>query len=134
MGKKGNVALGTIIAAGIGYAAGVLTAPKSGRETRKDIRKKAIAAKTEAEHKLKAAHSELSKALDEAKAKTKAGKDKVTAEVKEAVDKAETARQKARELLSAIHEGEAEDHDLKQAIEETKQALTHLKKYIGKKA
>lgn len=134
MGKKGNVALGTIIAAGIGYAAGVLTAPKSGRETRKDIRKKAMAAKTEAEQKLKTAHSELSKALDEAKAKTKAGKDKLTAEVKEALDKAETARQKARELLSAIHEGEAEDQDLKQAVEETKQALAHLKKYIGKKA
>jgi gas vesicle protein len=134
MGKRGNVAIGTIIAAGIGYAAGLLTAPKSGRETRKDIRKKALQAKTEAEQKLKQAHSELSKVLDEINAKAKTGKDKVAKEVQVAIDKAEAARQKARELLSAIHEGEAEDQDLKQAVDDTKQALDHLKKYIGKKA
>lgn len=134
MGKKGNVALGTVIAAGVGYVAGILTAPKSGRETRKDIRKKAQQAKADAEHKLKQAHSELSKTLDEINAKAKTGKEKITQEVKEAVKKAEAARQKARELLSAVHEGEAEDQDLKQAVEETKQALNHLKKYIGKKA
>lgn len=133
MGKKGNVALGTVIAAGIGYAAGLLTAPKSGRETRKDIRKKAKAAKTEAETKLKKAHSEIAKLIDEANAKAKSGKEKVSSEVKNVMDKAEAARQKARELLSAVHEGEATDADLKQALDETKEALTHLKKYLGKK-
>lgn len=134
MVKKSNVALGTALAAGAGYLAGILTAPKSGRETRKDLRKKAQQAKADAEHKLKQAHSELSKVLDEANAKAKTGKEKITQEVKDAIAKAEAARQKARELLSAIHEGEAEDNDLKQAVEETKQALSHLKKYIGKKA
>lgn len=134
MQKRSKVALGTVLAAGAGYVVGVLTAPKSGSETRKDIRKKALAAKTEAEQKLKKAHSELSKLLDEANLKAKTGKDKVSAEVKDAMTKAEAAKQKARELLSAIHEGEAEDRDLQKAVEETKQALTHLKKYIGKKA
>jgi len=35
-GKK--VALGALIAASVGYVAGVLTAPKSGKETRQDIK------------------------------------------------------------------------------------------------
>jgi gas vesicle protein len=134
MQKRSKVALGTALAAGAGYVVGVLTAPKSGRETRKDIRKKAVQAKTEAEHKLKDAHSELNKVIDEANAKIKTSKDKATIEVTEAVAKAEAARQKARELLSAIHEGEAEDADLKKADDEAKSALTHLKKYIGKKS
>lgn len=134
MQKRSKIALGTVLAAGAGYVVGVLTAPKSGPETRKDLRRKALAAKTEAEQKLKKTHSELSKLLDEANAKVKTSKEKVNIEVNEAIAKAEAAKQKARELLSAIHEGEAEDTDLKQAVEEAKLALTHLKKYIGKKA
>ncbi len=133
MSKKGNIALGTALAAGVGYVAGILTAPKSGRETRKEIRKKAQAAKAEAEQKLKQTHSELSKLLDEAGFKAMTGKEKVSAELKSAMDKAESARQKARELLSAIHEGEADDKDFNKALDEAKQALTHLKKYVGKK-
>ncbi len=130
MQKRSKIALGTVLAAGAGYLAGVLTAPKSGQETRKDIRKKAAAAKSEAERKLKEAHSELDKLIS----KANSGKTKVTGEVKEAVAKAEAAKQKAKELLSAIHEGEAEDHDLKKAIDEAKEALTHLKKYLGKES
>lgn len=39
--KKGmNIALGAIAGAAIGVVAGVLTAPKSGRETREDIKQK----------------------------------------------------------------------------------------------
>jgi len=39
MGKK--LALGAVIGAAAGLVAGILTAPKSGRETREDIKKKA---------------------------------------------------------------------------------------------
>ena len=134
MQKKAKVALGTAVAAGAGYLVGVLTAPKSGRETRQDIRKKAQQAKTEAEHKLKDAHSELNRLLDEARTKAKAGKTKATTEVQNVLDKADHARLKAKELLSAVHEGEAEDKDLQNAVNDAKKAITNLKKYLGKKA
>lgn len=39
--SKGKFALGALIGAGIGLVAGLLTAPKSGKETRADIKKKA---------------------------------------------------------------------------------------------
>ena len=35
--RSRNFALGTAVAAAVGYLAGVLSAPKSGKETRKDI-------------------------------------------------------------------------------------------------
>lgn len=48
--KKGTkYALGTAVAAGIGYVAGILTAPKSGKETRQNIQDQAIKAKKESE-------------------------------------------------------------------------------------
>lgn len=134
MQKRAKVAFGTAVALGAGYLVGVLTAPKSGRETRKDIRKKALQAKAEAEQKLKEAHSEISRLLTDANAKAKAGKAKVSADIQDVLDKADHARLKAKELLSAVHEGEAEDEELQKAVEDTRQAIIHLKKYLGKKA
>lgn len=133
MSKKGKIALGTLIAAGAGYVIGLLTAPKSGRETRKDIRSASLKAKAEAEKKLKTAHSELTVLLAEAEKKVKTSKDQVSKEVKAVLEQADTVRQKSRELLSAIHEGEAEDGDLQKAVDDAKDSITHLKKYIGKK-
>jgi hypothetical protein len=51
-------------------------------------------------------------------------------EWKEALSKAEDAKAKAREMLSAIHEGDADDHDLDQAIKDIKSSIAHLKKYL----
>lgn len=44
-------ALNTVIAAAAGFAAGILLAPKSGKETREDIKAKALDAKGVAEEK-----------------------------------------------------------------------------------
>lgn len=133
MGNKRNIALGALLAGAAGYVAGVLTAPKSGRETRKDIKQKAAKAKTEAEHKLKEAHSELNNVLEQANKKITSGKEAASKELKQAVDKANVAKQKARDLLSAVHEGEAEDADLQKAIQEVKKAIAHTRKYLAKK-
>jgi gas vesicle protein len=46
--SKGKVALGAIIGAAAGVIAGILTAPKSGKETRADIKQKAAELKDKA--------------------------------------------------------------------------------------
>lgn len=127
-----NVAIGTLIAAGIGYAAGVLTAPKSGRETRKDLQRTAIQAKKEAEKNLKSLHTELTKLI--ATGKRQGGKLSAAkkAEFEKALAKATKAKKKVGEILSAIHEGEAEDKDLKSAVAEVNAAIEHLRVYIEK--
>lgn len=132
MGKKRTLAIGTILVAGAGYIAGLLTAPKSGKETRKDIRKAALKAKSEAEHKLKQAHSELTHLLDQASALAKHSQGKLSEEFEKARNAAEAVRQRTRELLSAVHEGEAEDSELQKAIDDVKKASGHLKKYVEK--
>ena len=52
-------AIGAALTAVAGYVAGVLTAPKSGKETRDDIKNKAVETYTTAEKELKKLHTEL---------------------------------------------------------------------------
>lgn len=47
--NKGKFVLGTVIGAAAGVVAGLLTAPKSGEETRADLKAKAAELKEEAE-------------------------------------------------------------------------------------
>lgn len=132
MSNKRSVAVGTMLVAAAGYVAGLLTAPKSGRETRKDIKKATLKAKTEAERKLKIAHSELTHLLDQASELAKKSKDKADVEMSKAVERAKTIGTKTKMILSAVHEGEAEDHDLQIALDEVKVAIKHLKQYVAK--
>lgn len=125
-------AIGTVIAAAAGYVAGILTAPKSGKETREDVKNAAVKAKLEAEKELKKLHSEMDKQLTRAKSaalKLQAtGKD----ELNSLVANASKAKEKARDMLTAIHDGDVEDKDLKAAIKEVEQAIKHLRTYLDK--
>ena len=51
--SKGKFALGALIGAAAGLVAGFLTAPKSGKETRADLKSKAEELKSEADKKAK---------------------------------------------------------------------------------
>ncbi|HVX57156.1 MAG TPA: YtxH domain-containing protein, partial [Candidatus Saccharimonadales bacterium] len=71
MSRKDNnlkrLAIGGTIAAAAGYLAGILTAPKSGKETRADIKETASDSVAQAEKELKKLHTELGKVIDEAR-------------------------------------------------------------------
>lgn len=125
-------AIGAAIAAAAGYVAGLLTAPKSGKETREDIKNTAVKTYKAAEKELKELHTELNKLIGEAG--KKAGELKGTAQKNfdKAVAGAKVAKEKARELLSAVHEGDAEDKDLDNAVKEAKKAVEHLKSFLKK--
>jgi gas vesicle protein len=125
-------ALGAAIAAAAGYAAGILTAPKSGKETRADIQQKAIAGKVEAEKQLKKLHTQLNSSISEAKDRASDLKGRAKTELDDAADKAMKAKEKARDILSALHEGDADDKDLSKAVKEAQVALEHLKAYLKK--
>lgn len=130
--KKGNFTIGALVAASAGYVIGVLTAPKSGRETRKNIAQTASKTKTEGEKQLKKLHSELAELLEQTnRQKIKAGA-KASKELREAADKAKIAKEKARLLLSALHNGDADDPNLRKAIVEAQKAKTDLIKFLKK--
>jgi gas vesicle protein len=126
-------ALGAVFAAVAGYVAGILTAPQSGKETRKDIKDKAEQSVAEAEKQLKKLHTQMADLISEGKQKAETLKGTAQKDLQLAVDKAAVVKEKAREMLSSLHEGNTtEDKDLRKAIEEANQAITHLKAYLKK--
>jgi len=132
MKKSSKWALGAILAGIAGYLAGILTAPKSGKETREDIKEGVEHGMAEAEKQLKKLHTQMSDLLGEAKTKATTLKGTAQNDLQAAIEKTSTAKEKARLLLSALHEGGAEDKDLKKAIDEANKAIEHLKTYLKK--
>lgn len=134
MGKSSGrkFALGTVIAGTVGYLAGILTAPKSGKATRKDIKDNVDRTLVAAEKELKKLHTELAGRLEEVKLVSQKYTGKAKEEVDVSINKARDAKEKVREMLSAIHEGDADNEDLQRAIKDAKQALDHIKNYFKK--
>jgi gas vesicle protein len=67
MGRFKKFAIGTGVVAAAGYVAGLLTAPKSGKETRREIKQSVESGRTEAERTLKQLHTELDQILEDLK-------------------------------------------------------------------
>lgn len=127
-GKK--IALGALVAGVAGYVTGILTAPKSGKETREDIVDKAEDIKHGAEDQLQAAQDEVSDLLKSAKHKTLALSAQAREEFNEAVVKAKDAQNKGSSVLKAVRAGEASDPELNKAIKQLKLAQKNLAKYL----
>jgi gas vesicle protein len=127
-----KIAIGSAIAGALGYVAGVLTAPKSGSETRQDVKNAADKGAKEAEKDVQQLQVEIDKVIRQAKI----GRDKLSKtaqqELNELVDKAKDNKNKAGEVLSAVRAGEAEDRDLDRAVKAASRSLEHLRKYLKK--
>lgn len=127
-----KIAVGTLIAGAAGYVAGLLTAPKSGRATRQDIKNAADNTVSEAERQLKKLHTELTELLSETKKRGKDVQGKARTEFDDITSKAVDAKEKAREILSAIHEGDTENKELHRAMNDASKAIKHLRAYLKK--
>jgi len=127
-GRK--MALGTAIAGVAGYVAGVLTAPKSGKQTREDIAGKGEDLKDEAQQQLQMLNVELRDLLAETKVKTVALSAKARVEFDEAVVAAKDAQNKAATILKSVKAGKADNPQLNKAIKQARQAKKNLGKYL----
>lgn len=123
-------AIGAMLAGVAGYVTGILTAPKSGKETREDIADKAEDLKEGAQEQLQSIHDELGELLKAAKNKSVALGSKARAEFNEAVAGAKDAQNKAGYVLKAVRAGEADDPALNKAIKQAKQAQKNLSKFF----
>ena len=135
MSSRNNVkrlAIGSAIAAGAGYVVGILTAPKSGKETRADVKQAAGENFAQAEKELKRLNAELGRVIDEARIKGDRLGAKARNDLSELIDNAKDTKEKVREVISAVHEGEAEDADLKKAVKQANNALKNLQAFLKK--
>lgn len=121
---------GTMLAGIAGYLVGILTAPKSGHETRAEMARMGSQGMAEAEKQLKKLHTDLTQLLEAAQSMAREHGGKARGELEQLVAASQAAKQKARELLSAIHEGDADDQDLEAAIKAAKAAAKHLRAYL----
>lgn len=132
MKKESKWAIGAVFAAGAGYVAGILSAPRSGKRTRQKLAKSANKARIDGEKQLKKLYSELSANLAEAEKKLKNAKAGANQELKKQVASAKKTKEKAKLLLSALHNGDAEDPELKEMLIEAKKAKNNLAKFFKK--
>ncbi len=125
-------AIGAALTALAGYVAGLLTAPKSGRETRKDVKDQAERTYATAEKELKKLHTELNDVLNEVGDKVSKLRGNAPKEVDDILSKGTKAKDKAREVLSGLHDGDIEDKDLKNAVAEATKAIENLRNFLKK--
>lgn len=125
-------AVGTMVAVVVGYIAGILTAPKSGKQTRDEIKSGAQKSYAEAEKELKKLQAELTQLLDEAKVKIEPTAGKARQDLQTAMDTAKQGKEKAGEILGAVRAGKAKDKDLQKVIADVQKTIEHLKKYLAK--
>lgn len=130
--KAKRFAIGTLVVAAVGYVAGLLTAPKSGKQTRKDIKDTAVNTYNETEKQLQKLHEELEDLIDDVKDRGDELGSRAQDELDDVIDKSNQAKRKARELLDAIREGDTDDTDLKRAIKDASKAISNLRKYLKK--
>jgi gas vesicle protein len=120
-------AVGSLVAVATGYVAGILTAPKSGKETRKDIKDKTAQSVQQAQKQLKKLNSELSDKLDQAKSQLNSATGRAKDELDRAVRVGGTVNDHVRNTLSSVHEGETGDKELDKAIKDAQKAVDELK-------
>lgn len=125
-------AIGALVAGGIGYLAGILTAPKSGKETRQDVKNVALKAKMEAEKELKKLYSEVTEQIDKAKELGKKLSNEHKKDLEKVMSAAVNAKVKIKQVLTNIHDGDVEDKDLKRALKDVNDAVNSLKSFVTK--
>ncbi len=109
--SKQKLGLGIVIGSVVGVIAGLLTAPKSGKETREDIKKRAQEVKGSLERKLKDAHKELGTLSEELKEKAKTVQGKAKEELNELAKKADELKERTKAAITSIKSGDDEDDE-----------------------
>lgn len=97
--SKGKFALGALFGAAIGMVAGILTAPKSGKETREDLKVKANEAKDKANKAIAAAKVKGEKLYGDVREKADGAVKDAKGTVNDYADRVKRAAVSAKEEL-----------------------------------
>jgi gas vesicle protein len=130
-GKK--FALGALFAGVVGFLVGILSAPKSGKETREDLKESTRIAISQAEKDLKSIHTDLQGLIISATSSIKTSSKQVKKDFQKAIERAKKSQTKVKAVLSSVHEGTSDDPELSAALDEAKAAKTHLKRFFDNK-
>jgi gas vesicle protein len=130
--KAKKIAVGAVVGAAAGFVAGVLLAPKSGKETREDLKNGSKKVVKEADKQLKGLHDDLSKIVDKVESRASDMTEAAKKEAADAVAKAKKSRDQVATVMTAVRSGNSTDEDLDIAIKNASSAIDSLKKYLKK--
>ena len=116
-----------------GYVAGLLTAPKAGKETRADIRRSLPDNKQAALDKAKLLYDEMDELLSNVRDERDDLSAKALTHLNSALKKAKSGRDKLEVVIKSVKDGESSDSELNKAIKEAEKAVVHFKKFMLKK-
>jgi gas vesicle protein len=97
---KGKLALGALIGAAAGFVSGILLAPKSGKETRAEIKKDALKVKDTAVKEAEELKDKATKVANDVSDKVKEVSEDVTAKAKEVKGHFDKAVEGSKDTLS----------------------------------
>jgi gas vesicle protein len=121
-------AIGAILAAAGGFLAGILTAPKSGKETREDIGATAKIVAKVADKRLDDVHEELNTQINRVKKMSIEAKDKAGKELKDAYSAALRAKDAVAAKIKDMTDGaETSEKEIAAAVKEAKEVVEKLK-------
>jgi gas vesicle protein len=109
-----------------------LFAPKSGKETRQDIKDTAAKVAARLQEEAKKLQSEITELIEKAEAQFKDKSSTATDKAKELVAKAKHERDLLVVLATSVKEGKADDKDLDKALKKAKEAKDSLAAYLKK--
>lgn len=109
----GKFALGALIGAAVGAVAALLTAPKSGEETRKEIKDKATEVSHETMRQLRKVEGELNKRISDAKRMASKYEGQARAEVDALIARAEKMKDQATKMVEDVKRDAKEQVDEK---------------------
>lgn len=132
-GTGQKFAIGALFAGIVGFIVGILAAPKSGKETRQDLKVATKIAVGQAEKDLKSAHTELKQLIASASVAIKDTSRQAKKDFEKAIERAKKSQSKVKVVLSSIHDGTSDDPELKKALDEAIAARAHLKKFFKNK-
>ena len=130
--NKTKLAFRVLIGAIVGFVTGLLSAPKSGQETRADIKQTAHKASEVLSAKAKQAQVHLSQLITKAEDKLKQTKQATGSQSRQLVDRAKHAKSQVGDVAKAVKDGQATDKDLDAAVKKANAAVTSLKSYLKK--
>ena len=130
--KNKGFAVGAAIGAVIGVVTGILFAPKSGRETRQDIKDTAVKVATKLQEDAKKLQIELTELIEVAEDKVKDAGKTVSDKTHELIAQAKHTRDSLTVLVQSVKDGHADDKDLDEAIKKANDAKDALATYLKK--
>ena len=130
--KKSGLALGGLIAAVTGFVAGILLAPKSGKQTRQDIKKTAHKVSESTTAEVKKLQTNLSRLITKTETSLKQATKTTATNGRNLVDKAQQTKTNLADVAKALKAGKAKDKDLDQAVKQAKLAAKSLTDYLKK--